>query len=87
MVRPKRFYNHNYTELSKSCKIFDMASVHHYNNLNFTNDNINNRIDCPGFLEHFKIRENPYNIRLYRPFIEKTQRRDYTFHAPIHRLR
>ena len=86
MGEPIRVNDHNYSDISKECKIFNLESIHRLNDLNFVLDNLHQRINTPNFNELFKKRSEIYNLREQRPLSEELHRRNYIHHAPLHRL-
>ena len=86
MGKPMKFTEHNYSEISSKCKLYNMESTHKLNDLNFMLDNLKHRIDTPHFNNLFKKRNLIYDLRDQRPFQESILTRNYIHHAPVHRI-
>ena len=77
---------HDYSDISMECSLFNIESMHSLNDLSFVLDNLKSRISTPHFTDLFKKRNEIYELRDQRPFKEDIHRRSYIHHAPIHRM-
>ena len=84
---PMSYDDHNYSEISAKFGIHTVESLHKYYDLCFITDSIKSMLANPESSTFFKSREVNYDFRVFRPIIEETQRVDYTYEAPIHRMR
>ena len=82
-----RFDDHDYKEISNKCKIYNVESIHKYNDIVFVLNNLKNKTDSPDFYDNFKERDLTYDLRDFRQFQEDVQKHDYLYNSPIHRLR